>query len=128
MGINLEPYNYWILYGALVLLLICLIIAGVKALKLLKAVKTYQPVIDHMQTNTKLAQIKVEAMQEKKKEDAAKNKTLKLLIPILLAIKHTYDNDADLNGARGYAKAASQVVKKRTDERKLFAQFKKEFM
>ncbi len=128
MSINLEPYNYWILYGALVLLLICLIIAGVKAVKLLKAVKTYQPVIDHMQTNTKLAQIKVEAMQEKKKEDAAKNKTLKLLLPILLAIKHTYDNDASLNGAKGYAKAASQVVKKRTDERKLFAQFKKEFM
>ena len=68
MSINLEPYNYWILYGALVLLLICLIIAGVKAVKLLKAVKTYQPVIDHMQTNTKLAQIKVEAMQEKKRK------------------------------------------------------------
>ena len=32
-----------------------------------------------------------------KAEDAEKNKRLSLLIPILLAIKHTYDNDDQLN-------------------------------
>jgi len=123
MGLNLEPYNYWILYASLILLLLFLIITAVKAAKFAKTVKAVKPTADHIQLNGKLAKIKIDAMQEKKKEDAEKNKKYQLLIPILLAIKHTYDADENLNGAKGMAKAAQRVVKNRNDQKKLFEQF-----
>lgn len=120
MGLNLEPYNYWILYAALALFLICVIIAGIKAGGLLKAIRSQKPAADSIQKNVELAKIKVEAMKEKKSEDAEKNKKYRLLIPILLAIKHTYDNDENLNGVKGMAKATNQVLQKRTEQKKLF--------
>ena len=104
MGISFAPYNFWILYGACVLLLICLIIAGIKASRLLKAIKVYGPAFANIQKNLTLAQIKTEAMQEKKQEDDAKNKKWKILLPFLLAIKHTYDADDSLKGAKGMPK------------------------
>lgn len=120
MGLNLEPYNYWILYAALALFLICVIIAGIKAGGLLKAIRSQKTAADSIQKNVELAKIKVEAMKEKKSEDAEKNKKYRLLIPILLAIKHTYDNDENLNGVKGMAKATNQVLQKRTEQKKLF--------
>lgn len=127
MLINLSPYNHWILYAAMLMLLIFLIMTGVKAASLLNAVKNYKPQFDSIQKNVTLAKIKTDAMQEKKKEDDAKNKKWKVLLPILLAIKHTYDEDASLNGAKGMAKAATKVVHDQNEQRKLFAQFKKQF-
>lgn len=123
MYLNLAPYNTYILYAALVLLLIFLIVTGVKAGKLLKAVKAVQPQAESIKTNVQLAKIKVDVMQEKKKEDAAKNKKYSILIPILLAIKHTYDADENLNGPKGMAKAANQVIRKRSEQKKLFEQW-----
>lgn len=128
MDIVLEPYSDWILYAACVLLLIFLVIAGVKAVKLLKAVNHLKPSFEHIDTNVKLAKIKAEAVKEKKQEDAAKNKKWTFLLPILAAIKHTYDNDDDLNGAKGLAKAAREVVQQKSEQRRLFAQFKKNYM
>lgn len=125
MGLYLEPYNYDILYGALVLLLLFLIVLACKAMKLLKTVKTVKPTADSIQKNVTLAKIKVEAMQEKKKENAEKDKKYRILIPILLAIKHTYDNDENLNGVKGMAKATNQVLQKRTEQKKIFESFVK---
>lgn len=123
MGLNLEPYNYWILYASLVLLLLFLIITAFKVLKFTKELKTIKPTADHINLNSKLSKIKVDALQEKKKEDAKKNKVYQILLPILLAIKHTYDTDNNLNGTKGMVKAAQRVVKNRNDQKKLFEQF-----
>ncbi|MCH3962600.1 MAG: hypothetical protein LKF53_01585 [Solobacterium sp.] len=127
MGISFAPYNFWILYGACAILLICLIILGIKAGKMMKAIRTYQPAFKHIQKNIQLAQIKAEAMQEKKQEDDAKNKKWKILLPFLLAIKHTYDNDASLKGMKGMAKAAKQTAERNNEQRRIFAQFKKNY-
>ena len=123
MGLNLEPYNYWILYASLVLLLLFLIITAFKVLKFTKELKTIKPTADHINLNSKLSKIKVDALQEKKKEDAKKNKVYQILLPILLAIKHTYDTDNNLNGTSGMIKAAQRVIKNRNDQKKLFKQF-----
>lgn len=125
MKLYLEPYNHYVLYAALILLLLFLIILGVKAGKLLKTVQTIKPSADSIQKNVTLAKIKMEAMQDKKKEDSVKNKRYRILIPILLAIKHTYDNDDNLNGIKGMTKAANQVLKKRTEQKKMFESFMK---
>jgi len=123
MGLNLEPYNYWILYASLVLLLLFLIVTVFKVLKLAKELKTIKPTVDHIDLNGKLSKIKIDALQEKKKEDAEKNKIYQILLPILLAIKHAYDTDNNLNGTNGMIKAAQRVIKNRNDQKKLFKQF-----
>lgn len=125
MNLNFMPYNYWILYAAIVLFLLFCVITAAKALHLLHAVKAEKPQADSIQRNITLAKIKVDAMQEKKTEDTEKNKRLSLLIPILLAIKHTYDNDDQLNGAKGMATAATRVVRSRNEQKKMFDQFVK---
>jgi hypothetical protein len=66
-------------------------------------------------------------MQEKKQEEDAKNKKWKILLPFLLAIKHTYDNDASLKGVKGMAKAAKQTAERNNEQRRIFAQFKKNY-
>lgn len=68
MKLYLEPYNHYVLYAALILLLLFLIILGVKAGKLLKTVQTIKPSADSIQKNVTLAKIKMEAMQDKKKK------------------------------------------------------------
>lgn len=124
MPINLQPYNYWILYAACIALLVCFIILGMKAVHLLKTVNTLKPTMDNMQKNATLAQIKAEAMQEKKAEEAEKNKKLKFLIPFLLAIKHSYDtSDKSLSHTKRIGNAA-KAASTQMQQKQVFDYFK----
>lgn len=113
MKINLNPYNYYILYLAILLLVICICITCMKAFSLLKEVKKKKTDFDTIQNHVQLAKIKVEAMQEKKAETHKNDKYLKVLLPILLAVYTTYKNDEELEGMKGYRKAAGRVMDKK---------------
>lgn len=123
MKINLEPYNYYILYAAIILLLICICYTCMKALSLLKEIKKEQVHFDSIQTNITLSKIKAEAIQEKKAETHKNDKYFKVLLPILLAIYTTYRNDEELKGIKGYQKAASKVM-----DQKMHKQFVQNFI
>lgn len=127
MQLNLYPYNFYILYGALVLLLVFLIILAVKGVHLLKAISKETPTLQNMQKNVQLTQIKIEAMQEKKAEDDKKNRWLKPLIPFLLAAYHIYRQDNELHGLKGMGGAARQVLLERAQKNGLINQLKQMF-
>lgn len=113
MKINLEPYNYYILYIAIILLIICLVITCMKALSLIKEINTKKPAFENINHDVQLAKIKTEAMKEKKEESHKNDKYLKVLLPILLAIYTTYRDDDELHGIKGYRKAAGNVMEKK---------------
>jgi hypothetical protein len=116
---NIYPYNYWILYAAIAALIITIIVSAVQILKLLKSMADFlKPRMDHLQTNVKLATIKMEAMDEKKKEDAKKNKLILAALPILLAVYQAYKKDDEAVGAKGVVKAAKTVITNRQEEQK----------
>ena len=54
MNVNLYPYNYWILYAAIGLTLICIIVLLAKLLKTAKTLKAMTPQLEHMNQQLKL--------------------------------------------------------------------------
>jgi hypothetical protein len=116
---NLYPYNYWILYAAIAVLVIYTILSLVKIAGMAKEMLAFlKPRTDKLQRELTLMQIKTEAMAEKKAEDAKKNKWIKLAMPILLAIYSTYRKDEEAHGPSGYVKAARTYFNNRNEEQK----------
>ncbi len=116
---NLYPYNYWILYAAIAVLVIYTIVCLLKIAGMAKDMLAFlKPRTDKLQRELTLMQIKTEAMAEKKAEDAKKNKWLKLAMPILLAIYSTYRKDEEAHGPKGYVKAAKKYFNDRNEEQK----------
>lgn len=117
---NIYPYNYWILYAAIAVLIITLIVSLVQMAKMAKEMNSFlQPRTDKLQRDMKLMQIKIDVMNEKKAADAKKNKYIALALPILLAVYQTYKNDDEANGPQGVIKAARTVMNNRNEEAKL---------
>ncbi len=115
MGLTLSPYNMWIFLASIIVLLVFFVLFAKHGIALIKTIKARKPVLDEIEKNVTLAKIKKEAMAEKKQEDEAKNKYLKIAIPILLAIKHIYDEDDNLHGIKGYAAAANRYARREKD-------------
>jgi membrane protein insertase Oxa1/YidC/SpoIIIJ len=123
--VDLYPYNYWILYASIALLVIFIIMLLMKLAELPKAIKTYDPTFKSIERNLKLMQIKTEAMEEKRKEDEKKNKIFKLLLPILTAIYTIYRTHDDYNGVKGFGEAAKTYLRQQSDDKKLAERLKK---
>ena len=116
---NIYPYNYWILYAAITALVITIIVSLVKIAGMAKEMMAFlKPKVDKLQREATLAQIKMNAMAEKKAEDEKKNKYLKLALPILLAIYSIYRKDETASGPQGYIKAAKTYFNTRSEEQK----------
>lgn len=116
---NLYPYNYWILYAAIAVLVIYTIVCLLKIAGMAKDMLAFlKPRTDKLQRELTLMKIKTEAMAEKKAEDAKKNKWLKLAMPILLAIYSTYRKDEEAHGPSGYVKAAKTYFTRQSEEKK----------
>lgn len=116
---NIYPYNYWILYAAIAVLVITLIVSLVKIAGMAKEMIAFiTPRTEMLQRKAALTQIKLDAMAEKKAEDAKKNKVLKMVLPILLAIYSIYRKDDEANGPSGYIKAAKTYFNDRSEEQK----------
>ena len=84
---DIYPYNYWILYAAIAALILTIIISLVQIARMAKEMMNFlQPRTAKLERNMKLMQIKMEAMNEKKAENAKKNKYIALALPVLLAV------------------------------------------
>lgn len=119
MNVNLYPYNYWILYAAIGLTLICIIALLMKLLKTAKTLKAMTPQLEHMNQQLKLASIKAEAVSEKSEADMKRIKPLLTALPILLAINSIYNKDDELEGIKGYGTAARKYIEKKSGEQQL---------
>ncbi len=116
---SLEPFNYWILWIACIILAIVIIYTGAKAAGLLKNVNVLKEKTETIQKQVKLASIKAEVLKENKAEKEKKNKPMKIIMPVLLAAWQIYKADDDLKGLKGMRKAAASVIRNDRDERKI---------
>lgn len=120
----LEPYNYYVLYASLILLILFLIYTVVRAAHLLKTVSSMKTSLKPVHDNVTLAKIKMEAMQEKKAEDSKKNKAASVLIPFLLLAYRLYKEDDELHGWKGYRKAAGRAMRLEKEEKRILSKLK----
>jgi len=125
LNFNIAPYNYWVLYAAIAAVVVSLLILVKKALEIPKAIKAFDPYTTRMQRNLQLMQIKTDAMNEKKQEDAKKNKLLKLALPILLAIYEIYKKDDSMKGVKGFKDAALVYLNQGKADKALAKRLKK---
>ncbi len=117
---DIYPYNYWILYAAIAALILTIIISLVQIARMAKEMMNFlQPRTAKLERNMKLMQIKMEVMNEKKAENAKKNKYIALALPILLAVYQQYSKDDEAKGIDGVIKSARTVMNNRNAESKL---------
>ena len=117
---DIYPYNYWILYAAIAALILTIIISLVQIARMAKEMMNFlQPKTAKLERDMKLMQIKMEVMNEKKAENAKKNKYIALALPILLAVYQQYSKDDEAKGIDGVIKSARTVMNNRNAESKL---------
>ena len=117
---DITPYNYYILYAAIAMLVVTLILSLLQMARCAKDMLAFlQPKTDKLQRDLKIMQIKMDVMNEKKAADAKKNKYILLALPILLAVYQAYQKDDEAVGAKGVVKAAKAVYENRASEAKL---------
>ena len=117
---DIYPYNYWILYAAIAALILTIIISLVQIARMAKEMMNFlQPKTAKLERDMKLMQIKMEAMNEKKAENAKKNKYIALALPVLLAVYQQYSKDDEAKGIDGVIKSARTVMNNRNAESKL---------
>ena len=118
MNINLAPYNWYIFYGALALLVVFLVALVVHALPLMKEVKKHSADYSSIRKNAALAKIKTEALRETKQASKKNDKAMSALL-LLLAIHKAY-RDKDHHSPRSYLDTAAEVLQKRKAKADLF--------
>ena len=118
MNINLAPYNWYIFYGALALLVVFLVVLVAHALPLAKEMKKYSDDISSIRKNVELTKIKTEAIRETKQASKKNDKAMNALL-LLLAIHKAY-RDKDHHSPRSYLDTAAEVLQKRKAKADLF--------
>lgn len=118
MNINLAPYNWYIFYGALALLVVFLAVLVVHDLPLMKEVKKHSDDFSSIRKNAELAKIKTEALRETKQASKKNDKAMSALL-LLLAIHKAY-RDKDQHSPRSYLDTAAEVMQKRKAKADLF--------
>ena len=117
---DITPYNYWILYAAIALLVVTIILSLLQIARYAKEMLAFlQPKTEKLQRDLKIMQIKMDVMNEKKAADAKKNKYLMIALPLVLAVYQAYQKDDEATGPKGVVKAAKSVYESRTSEAKL---------
>ncbi len=118
MNINLYPYNLWILYAAIIALIVYLILLIKHALPLLHALSGMKPNIDNIQNNVGSAAQKADAVGKKASKDFKRISDLLPVILLALAVKKDYD-EAEGSGLKQIEQSAVNVYRKRSDEQKM---------
>lgn len=117
MNLYLYPYNLYLLCISACIVIIFLIITFMHLNTFEKTLKKEQCSLNNIKHHIELSQIKIQAIKEKYIEDHKNDKYYKILIPILLAIYSTYQNDDELKGFKGYRTATKKVIQKRMQKR-----------
>ncbi len=118
MNINLYPFNLYILYAAIVLLIIFLILTVVKAMPLLKAVGDLKQPLEQISLRAS------DAGDKAGKVTAMVNgivSTVKKLVPVivLLSLANEFYQDSDEDGIREFGRSTVKAIQKQQDEKKL---------
>ena len=121
---NFSPYNYWILYAAIVLLIIFLIITLMRALSLLKTIQAKQPELNAIQEHINSANQKVDSINRKIEQTKKKISPIVKALPILWAIQKIYEKTED-NGIKGYRTAATTYLTQQKNQTNFIKQVKK---
>lgn len=111
MKINLYPYNYYILYAAIALLVVFLILLVVKAMPLLKSLQNLQGSLDTLNNSTAAMQAKLELLQPKDEKKKVKLSPAQLFNLLLLynAVRKDYKK-AEGSGIKQVGSSASNVL------------------
>ena len=119
MNINLHPYDFYILYASIALVFIMLIVLLGKLLKAAKTAQEMQPVLEDLDLQLKLMDIKSEVINETSEVTKKNMQPLLTILPILLAIHLIYKNDDELKGIKGYEKATRRYLDRKRDEKRI---------
>ncbi|MEE8807362.1 MAG: hypothetical protein SOI44_02955 [Lactimicrobium sp.] len=84
--LNLYPWNLWILWASIILLVVFLIILATHAVPLLKTIKQISKQVSGLQERQKALQIRKEVLQEKGAQVKKSAKPALVLLPMLYAL------------------------------------------
>lgn len=110
--LDFTPYNYYVLYGGIILFLVFLTVFLVKTLGCLKKISEVTPSLEHIQTNIKTTKDKTTALQRKANSVTPMIKKVITIVPILWAIQTAYKQQEE-KGFSGYRKAAVNTISKK---------------
>ncbi len=114
---NLYPYNTYILYIACIALVVMIIYLLLKVKNFVSSISTITPSIHSVQNKSQQIQTDITAIKNRTNQIAKIVKPLTVAIPLLLAIKKEYDSKDELEGIKGYEKAADTVMTNRAKKR-----------
>ncbi|MCR5450306.1 MAG: hypothetical protein K6F23_13035 [Solobacterium sp.] len=118
MNINLYPFNLYILYAAIVLLIVFLILTVVKAMPLLRAVGDLKQPLDQM--SLRVADVSDKAGKVSSMINGIVS-TVKKVVPVLvlLSLANEIYQDSDEDGIKEFGKSTVKAIQKQQDEKKL---------
>ncbi len=118
MNLNLYPFNLYILYAAIVLLIVFLILTVVKAMPLLRAVGDLKQPLDQM--SLRVADVSDKAGKVTSMINGIIS-TVKKVVPVLvlLSLANEIYQDSDEDGIKEFGKSTVKAIQKQQDEKKL---------
>ncbi|HAE15094.1 MAG: hypothetical protein IKF00_13515 [Solobacterium sp.] len=118
MNINLFPFNFYIFYAAIVLLIIFLVMTVVKAMPLLKALGDLKQPLEQM--STRVADVSEKAGKVTAMVNSIVS-TVKKVVPImvLLSLANEFYQDSEENGIKEFGRSTVKAIQKQQDEKKL---------
>lgn len=118
INLNLYPYNLYVLYASIVLLVIFLILTVTKLMPLAQAANSLKPTTERMTANLNDMSKKATAFGTKLSKAVT---LIKTALPWLLLLKAANDlyNESDENGVKEFGRSTIKAYKKREDEKKL---------
>lgn len=118
MNLNLYPFNLYILYAAIVLLIVFLILTVVKAMPLLRAVGDLKQPLDQM--SLRVADVSDKAGKVTSMINGIVS-TVKKVVPVLvlLSLANEIYQDSDEDGIKEFGKSTVKAIQKQQDEKKL---------
>ena len=125
MEFSLYPFNYYVLYFSIGLLLVFMVLTVKKLLTIPKTLAESKPLLDVISNQAKLASLKTEAMNEKKKETEKYTKILAAAAPVLLAVVSIYKKNDDYKGVNGMVQAVKAYIRNDSAEKKLIRRIRK---
>ena len=113
---SLYPYNYWILYAALIALLVFLIMTAVKAKPLLEFAKEYKPVGEKIASEIETSKEKAEYIQNTFTKESSSTATYLKAFLIFSAINKDYKRTKG-KGIKDFNKSAIHVFANQESKR-----------
>ena len=118
MSIDLYPFNYYVLYASILLLLVFLVLTILRLSPLLKALGEWKEPVGNLTKNVSASSDKVNRIS--KKVTANVNKVKKILpVLLILAAANEYYKRSDEDGLKEFTRSTMKAIKDKEDQKKL---------